>query len=134
MRRSVLAVLALALSVLAACSSLRERPPAPTTPAGTWSVRGQDGDHWTARLVLHEGASTGFFDWRSTTGSSGHELLNWQYDPSTRMLLMTGQEMRDAVGPVGVGTYVARLAEDGRTIENGTWGPPARPGIWEATR
>ena len=132
MRLLQVTVLGLALT---SCASLRHEPAAaPTTVAGTWEVRGQDRSRWTAQLVLDEQANQGYFDWRSEEGYSGHEIVTWVYDPDTSMILLTGEAMQDPVGPVGVGTYVARVADDGRSMVNGTWGPPALPGTWEARR
>jgi hypothetical protein len=104
----------------------------PRSPAGVWKVEGEDGVRWSAELVLAEPGHDGHFDWKSERGDSGRELVTWTYHPDTRMLVLTGHELRDAVGQIGLGSYIARVSADGRTIANGTWGAPAVPGIWEA--
>jgi hypothetical protein len=120
---------------LGSCASLgRERAPDASTLAGTWRVQGEDGSRWTAELILDEGSSEGCFDWKSDNGASGHEIVSWVYYPKSRMILLQGREMQNPVGNCGVGTYVARVADDGRSIVNGTWGPPALPGTWVAKR
>jgi len=136
MRTSLIALL---VALVGSCASPHEGTTAPTTIAGTWHVEGQDASSWKAQLVLDEApdrsvANSGHFDWKSDEGYSGHELVTWSYDPDTRMVVLVGQEMQDPVGLVGVGTYVAKVSEDGRSMENGTWGPPAMPGTWEARR
>lgn len=137
----------LVLSLLAVCSlsactlhvHLHEATPvvaAVPAPdlAGTWAVRGEDGVSWTAQLVLDESTHEGYFDWHSPDGLSGHELVVWQYDPRTGLLALKGTAMQQPYGSIGVGTYVAHVTPDGMRLVNGTWGPPAKLGTWEATR
>jgi hypothetical protein len=132
MRSLLLASLAV---FLGSCASLgRERAADASSLAGAWRVQGEDADRWTAELLLVEGSHEGCFDWKSENGASGHELVTWMYYPGTRMILLTGLEMQNPVGNCGVGTYVARVADDGRSMVNGTWGPPALPGTWVAKR
>src|SRR5262249_29905205 len=48
--------------------------------AGTWQVRGRDLTDWTATLVLGSDTTVGSFDWLSTEGYSGHEIVTWSFD------------------------------------------------------
>lgn len=132
----------LAVGSLSACTlhvHLHEAPlavaaaPAPDL-AGTWTVEGHDGVPWTAQLVLDPSTHEGYFDWRGPDGMSGHELVVWQFDAGTGLLALAGTAMQQPHGSIGVGTYVAHVTADGTRLVNGTWGPPARLGTWEATR
>jgi len=99
-------------------------------------VRGEseNGEPWSARLVLDEQSGKGHFDWLSAKGASGRELVTWSFDDRTAMLRLSGYEMLDPKGNIGVGTYEAELSDDGARLIRGTWGAPALPGTWEATR
>ena len=108
--------------------------------AGAWHVRGRnDRDHgaWSATLVLEEGSGLGsgegWFDWLSEHGAQGRELVRWEHDAAAGTLRLQGYELENARG-IGVGSYVAEVAPDGRSLVNGRWGPPSTPGTWEATR
>lgn len=118
-----------------AAPAIPEVPPASAPEvSGTWTVRGHDSVPWTAELVLDASSHEGHFDWHGPDGLSGHELVVWQFDPHTGLIALKGTEMQQPHGPVGVGTYVAHVTPDRQRIVNGTWGPPARLGTWEATR
>ena len=128
-------LIAALVAFLGSCASLRrDDAPAERSVTGVWHVRGQDRSNWTAELLLPENSNVGHFVWTSDKGASGHERVTWIYYPDTRMIVMTGLDVQDRVGNVSVGTYIARVTEDGRSMVNGTWGPPALPGTWEATR
>jgi hypothetical protein len=107
--------------------------------AGTWQVRGRDLTDWTATLVLDSDTNVGSFDWLSTEGYSGHELVTWSLDASTGSLHLAGHTMLHPVGPIALGTYDVRLSDDGTQLLEGTWGPgasnlPAALGTWTASR
>src|SRR5262245_13300686 len=101
---------------------------------GTWHVRGRDLTDWTATLELDGTTHEGTFDWLSTEGYSGRELVTWSYDQATRAIHLAGHAMLHPVGDICTGTYVATLADDERQLV-GTWGPPmCAPGTWTAQR
>ena len=107
--------------------------------AGTWHVCGRDLTDWTASLVLDSDTNAGSFDWLSTEGYSGHELVTWSFDASTGALSLAGHNMLHPVGPIALGTYEVRLSDDGTQLLDGTWGPgasspPGAFGTWTASR
>jgi hypothetical protein len=140
--RTALVVL---VSALAACTfhfHVHEAPPAPAPAAsaapaaplaGTWQVRGEDSVPWSAQLVLDADTQAGYFDWSSDVGR-GRELVTWSFDPRTGTVDLAGHALVEPRGRIGVGTYRATLAGDGTRLEDGTWGPPALPGTWVASR
>jgi hypothetical protein len=102
-------------------------------------VRGRDLTDWTATLVLDPDTSTGSFDWLSTEGYSGHELVTWSFDPGSGALHLAGHTMLNPVGLIALGSYDVRLSVDGAQLVDGTWGPgasdpPAAFGNWTAKR
>ncbi len=101
--------------------------------SGSWKVQGEDLVPWSATLVLNDETHQGHFDWRSNAGS-GRELVTWQYDQGTGTLHLAGYDIEDPTGSIGCGTYEILVAYEGDRLVNGTWGPPAMPGTWEATR
>jgi hypothetical protein len=92
---------------------------------GTWQVRGRDLTDWTATLVLDPDTNAGSFEWLSTEGYSGHELVTWSFDASTGVLRLAGHTMLHPVGNIVLGTYEVRLSDDGTQLLDGTWGPGA---------
>jgi len=107
--------------------------------AGTWQVHGRDLTDWTATLVLDSDSNAGSFDWLSTEGYSGHELVTWSFDADTGALHLAGHTMQHPVGPIALGTYEVHLSDDGTQLLDGTWGPgashpPAAFGTWTAAR
>ena len=118
-----------------ACAS-RSAPSTTTPQTGVWTVRGYDGIHWDARLVLARKGEelSGYFEWESEEGDRGLERLEAVFDPKTRKLHLDGIELHDPVGSIMTSTYTAELADDGKRLIEGRWGgfPGAREGTWTA--
>ena len=102
-----------------ACASLGRGASSPRT--GTWNVRGDDGVHWDATLVLLND-SNGHFDWLSSDGARGREPVHWEFEPDTRRIHLQGTEILDPIGNIAFGTYQAEVSEDGLHMRQGWWG------------
>jgi hypothetical protein len=82
----------------------------------------------------------GWFEWRTATdGVIGQEHFIAHYEAATRQLYIEGQYVQSPTGQLAVGSFSARLSEDGRQLIEGTWGnTPSHqagiPGSWAARR
>ena len=82
----------------------------------------------------------GWFEWRTATdGVIGQEHFIAHYEAATRQLYIEGQYVQSPTGQLAVGSFSARLSDDGRQLVEGTWGnTPSHqagiPGSWAARR
>ncbi len=83
----------------------------------------------------------GSFEWRmdNQTVLLGQEHFVAHYEAATRQLYIEGQYVESPSGQLAVGSFCARLSDDGRQLVDGTWGnTPAHqagvPGSWAARR
>ena len=134
-RESLLKLVVGVLFVLATGYFLLVSDPRPPEP-GTWDVRGKDRwFQWEAELVLESRGRRefgGHFVWKATgtTVLSGRELVVGSFEPKTRRLRLRGVAKQDEKGlGIGLGEYEATVSMDGRTLENGTWGPAPMEGV-----
>jgi hypothetical protein len=83
---------------------------------------------------------TGFFEWRNNNSIIvGREYFLAHYDSASRQLFIEGQYVESPLNQLAVGSFSARVAEDGRQLLEGTWGNSPNhqagvPGRWAARR
>jgi hypothetical protein len=83
---------------------------------------------------------TGTFEWRTDNQVLlGKEHFIAHYDASTRQIFIEGQWVENPSGLLAVGSFSAKLSDDGRQLLEGTWGNTANqvagvPGSWNARR
>jgi hypothetical protein len=83
---------------------------------------------------------TGSFEWRhDNVDVLGQEHFVAHYEAASRQLYIEGQYVESPTGRLAVGSFSARLSEDGRQLVDGTWGnTPSHqagiPGSWQARR
>jgi Bacterial Ig domain len=97
-----------------------------------------------SRLVIATQTATamgfdlaGYFDWTSTSGPFGREIVTGSYTSTTRRLLLFGQQIDPTLPSSGIvpATYGATLSADGLRLENGAWSATeVLPGVWSARR
>jgi len=84
--------------------------------------------------------AVGVFEWRKGAEIVGCEHVVANFDASSRQLFIEGKYVENAnSGNLAIGSYSARVSDDGRQLVAGTWGntPGSLPGIlgkWEARR
>lgn len=134
MIRLALCTLALALSGAASAET-------PDLTGTLWSVCGDDGiDTWhDTRLMFTVQTETadgirleGHFDWQSSGGHWGRELVSGLVTPEGALTLQ-GSIIEDGSASIVVSRYEGQLTPDGTRIVDGVWLDGA-PGIWAATR
>jgi hypothetical protein len=81
----------------------------------------------------------GFFEWRSGGQVLGHEHVVGTYHDGSRHLYIEGKYVESPSDTLAIGSFSARLSDDGRQLLEGTWGntPGNRVGVlgkWEARR
>jgi hypothetical protein len=81
----------------------------------------------------------GFFEWRNDITVVGREYFIAHFEEASRQLYIEGQRTESPENRLAVGSFSARLSEDGRQLLEGTWGDtPGNlsgvPGTWEARR
>jgi tetratricopeptide (TPR) repeat protein len=114
-------------------------PPDPIAPVGVWDITGVDDQNttWIATLVLTADADhrlAGHIDWIGSNGHCGREFVTGKFDFRSRLLEMTGTDVKHAefVAPA---RYRCRFSKDGARLEKGQWlGETIIPGEWHATR
>lgn len=82
---------------------------------------------------------TGFFEWHSGGEVLGREHVIANYDAASRQLFIEGQYVQSPTNRLAVGSFSARLSDDGRHLIDGRWGnTPGNlagvPGSWAARR
>lgn len=83
---------------------------------------------------------TGWFEWRNDNNVVlGQEHFVAQYEAASRQLYIEGQYVECPTRQLAVGSFSARLSEDGRQLVDGTWGnipnhQAGIPGSWQARR
>jgi hypothetical protein len=81
----------------------------------------------------------GFFEWRHAGQLLGREHVSATYHDASRHLYIEGKYVESPTDTLAIGSFSARLSEDGRQLLDGTWGntPGNRVGVlgtWEARR
>jgi hypothetical protein len=82
----------------------------------------------------------GWFEWRmDNVDVLGQEHFVAHYEAASRQLYIEGQYVESPTGRLAVGSFSARLSEDGRQLVEGTWGNTPNhqagvPGSWAARR
>lgn len=83
---------------------------------------------------------TGSFEWMLDNMTVlGEEHFVAHFEAATRQLYIEGQYVSSPTGQLAVGSFSAKLSDDGRQLIDGTWGnTPSRqagvPGRWNARR
>jgi len=82
----------------------------------------------------------GWFEWRDNNNEVlGQEHFLAHYEAASRQLYLEGQYVESPTGRLAVGSFSARLSDDGRQLIEGTWGNTPNhqagiPGSWQARR
>ena len=104
---------------------------------GTWKFSGQGIKPWTGDLYIEtcqDNTFSGRFYWREegkkNNRSRGTEYFEGNYNEQTQQVFMKGTRLSSDARGLVLGEYQARVADDGRTLTNGTWGGDS---TWEAT-
>lgn len=83
---------------------------------------------------------TGSFEWRQENDVVlGQEHFVAHFDTASRQIFIEGQYVESPTGRLAVGSFSARLSDDGRQLVDGTWGNTPNhqagiPGSWAARR
>jgi hypothetical protein len=124
--------------------------PIPNLTFGAWSIvnsindAGTDFSGSTLKFISQRDVSggleaTGFFEWRSGVQVLGREYVVANFDATTRHIFIEGKSVESPTGTLAVGSFSARVSDDGRQLLEGTWGdtPGNQRGIlgkWQARR
>jgi hypothetical protein len=125
--------------------------PLPNFTLGAWTIfdsfddeghdyRGSTIKFRSQRETPHGLELTGSFEWMLDNQIVlGEEHFVAHYEAATRQLYIEGQYVNSPTGELAVGSFSARLSDDGRKLTDGTWGnTPNRqagvPGSWNARR
>ncbi len=124
--------------------------PIPNLTLGSWSIvnsiddAGTDFSGSTLKFVSQREVAggleaTGFFEWRSVDQVLGREYVVATFDAVSRHLFLEGKSVESPTGTLAIGSFSARVSDDGRKLLDGTWGntPGNQRGIlgkWEARR
>lgn len=124
--------------------------PQPNLAVGTWTIiasideDGTDFSGSTLKFISQHEApggldATGFFEWRGNGELLGREHVTAHYDAASRQLFIEGKYVESPHDVLAIGSFSARLSDDGRQLIEGTWGntPGNRVGVlgtWEARR
>jgi hypothetical protein len=127
-----------------------EITPIPNLTFGAWSIvnsiddAGTDFSGSTLKFISQREIAggmeaTGFFEWRSGEQVLGREYVLANFDAATRQIFIEGKSVECPTGRLAVGSFSARVSDDGRQLLNGTWGDtPGNqrgvPGKWQARR
>jgi hypothetical protein len=125
-------------------------PAVPNLTFGAWSIidsideAGIDYTGSTLKFISQRESAggleaTGFFEWRSGAQVLGREYVVANFDAASRQLFIEGKSVESSTGTLALGSFSARVSEDGRQLLNGTWGnTPGNPsgylGKWQARR
>jgi hypothetical protein len=125
-------------------------PAVPNLTFGAWSIvdsideAGIDYTGSTLKFISQRESAggleaTGFFEWRSGEQVLGREYVVANFDAASRQLFIEGKSVESPTGTLALGSFSARVSEDGRQLLNGTWGnTPGNPsgylGKWQARR
>ena len=105
---------------------------------GNWDLKSTDAN-WVGKLLLRSGPRgnvLGHIDWTGTgdsDGASGREYVSVNFDPATRILILTGKRLENATG-LTLSTYEAKLSPDGNQLKNGKFSGGGVNGRWEGKR
>jgi hypothetical protein len=124
--------------------------PIPNLTFGAWSIvnsiddAGTDFSGSTLKFISQRELAggleaTGFFEWRSGNEVLGREYVLANFDASTRHIFIEGKSVESPTGRLAVGSFSARVSDDGRQLLDGTWGdtPGNQRGVlgkWQARR
>jgi len=123
----------------------------PNFTLGVWTVfdsvddkgydyRGSTIKFRSQRETPHGLKLTGSFEWMLDNQIVlGEEHFVAHYEVATRQLYIEGRYVNSPTGQLDIGSFSARLSDDGRKLAEGTWGnTPNRqagvPGSWNARR
>lgn len=122
----------------------------PNLTFGAWSIvnsideAGTDFSGSTLKFISQRESNsgleaTGFFEWRSGEQVLGREYIVANFDATSRQIFIEGKSVESPTGTLAVGSFSARVSDDGRKLEDGTWGntPGNQRGIlgkWQARR
>ncbi len=124
--------------------------PIPNLTLGSWSIvnsiddAGTDFSGSTLKFISQREIAggleaTGFFEWRSADQVLGREYVVATFDAVSRHLFLEGKSVESPTGTLAIGSFSARVSDDGRKLLDGAWGntPGNQRGIlgkWEARR
>jgi hypothetical protein len=124
--------------------------PIPNLTFGAWSIvnsiddAGTDFSGSTLKFISQRDVAsgleaTGFFEWRSGAQVLGREYVVANFDATTRHIFIEGKSVESPTGTLAIGSFSARVSDDGRQLLEGTWGdtPGNQRGIlgkWQARR
>jgi hypothetical protein len=124
--------------------------PLPSLTFGAWTITSstdEEGTDFTGSTLKfisqHETRdgleATGFFEWRGNGELLGREHVVAHFDAGTRQLFIEGKYVESPKDVLAIGSFSAKLSEDGRQLIDGSWGntPGNRVGMlgtWEARR
>jgi hypothetical protein len=122
----------------------------PNLTFGAWSIvnsideSGTDFSGSTLKFVSQREfigglEATGFFEWRRGSQLLGREQVVANFDASSRQIFIEGKSVESPTGTLAVGSFSARVSDDGRELLDGRWGDtPANEhgvfGKWQARR
>jgi hypothetical protein len=122
----------------------------PNLTFGAWSIvdsideAGIDYTGSTLKFISQREAAggleaTGFFEWRSGEKVLGREYIVANFDAASRQIFIEGKSVESPTGTLALGSFSARVSDDGRQLLDGTWGnTPGSPsgylGKWQARR
>ena len=124
--------------------------PIPNLTFGAWSIvnsiddAGNDFSGSTLKFVSQREVdggmeATGFFEWRNGDQLLGREYVVANFDTASRQLFIEGKSVESPTGTLAVGSFSARVSNDGRELIDGRWGdtPANQHGVfgkWQARR
>jgi hypothetical protein len=125
-------------------------PAMPNLTFGAWSIvdsiddAGIDNTGSTLKFISQQESAgglqaTGFFEWRSGEKLLGREYVVANFDAASRQIFIEGKSVESPTGTLALGSFSARISDDGRRLLEGTWGnTPGNPrgylGKWQARR
>jgi len=125
-------------------------PVMPNLTFGAWTIvdsideAGIDYTGSTLKFISQRAAgagleATGFFEWRSGEKVLGREYIVANFDAASRQIFIEGKSVESPTGTLALGSFSARVSDDGRQLLEGTWGntPGTARGYlgkWQARR
>jgi hypothetical protein len=126
------------------------RSDSPNLTLGAWTITSSKDDEgtdfsgstlkFTTQREIPGGLEAmGFFEWRGDGELLGREHVVATYHEGSRQLYIEGKYVESPTNTLAIGSFSARLSDDGRQLSEGTWGntPGNRVGVlgkWEARR
>jgi hypothetical protein len=129
---------------------ITDSPALPNLTLGAWSIvnsideAGIDYTGSTLKFISQRESAggveaTGFFEWRSGEEVLGREYVVANFDAASRQIFIEGKSVESPTGTLAIGSFSARVSDDGRQLVDGTWGnTPGNArgylGKWQARR